>query len=244
MENSTEYRNEAIQPIPKLALTPFQVDDETSIVNYEKIPFSRLNSLGVAFEPISTAVQNVFGSSSGTTQLCKVTIPSGTHLASFKNGAGNLGTALNANNQIAGQAIINPLVCNPTMIFMAAALANIDKKLDSIQEIQQEMLEFLEQKEKSELRGDLKFLTDILDNYRYNWNNDMYKRSCHVKTLDIRQSASQKVDFYQKQITSKLQKKVFLHSDQDVKKQLEKISSEFKDYQLALYLFSFSSFIV
>jgi hypothetical protein len=243
MENLTEYKNEAIQPIPNLALTPFLADDETSIVSYEKVPLSRLNSLGIAFEPISTAVQNVFGSSSGTTQLCKVTIPSGTHLASFKNGAGNLGTALNANNQIAGQAIINPLVCNPTMIFMAAALANIDKKLDSIQEIQQEMLEFLEQKEKSELRGDLKFLTDILDNYRYNWNNDMYKRSCHVKTLDIRQSASQKVDFCQKQITSKLQKKVFLHSDQDVKKQLEKISSEFKDYQLALYLFSFSSFI-
>ncbi len=243
MENLTEYKNEAIQPISNLALTPFLADDETSIVSYEKVPLSRLNSLGIAFEPISTAVQNVFGSSSGTTQLCKVTIPSGTHLASFKNGAGNLGTALNANNQIAGQAIINPLVCNPTMIFMAAALANIDKKLDSIQEIQQEMLEFLEQKEKSELRGDLKFLTDILDNYRYNWNNDMYKRSCHVKTLDIRQSASQKVDFYQKQITSKLQKKVFLHSDQDVKKQLEKISSEFKDYQLALYLFSFSSFI-
>ena len=102
MENLTEYKNEAIQPIPNLALTPFLADDETSIVSYEKVPLSRLNSLGVAFEPISTAVQNVFGSSSGTTQLCKVTIPSGTHLASFKNGAGNLGTALNANNQIAG----------------------------------------------------------------------------------------------------------------------------------------------
>jgi len=41
----------------------------------------------------------------------------------------------------------------------------------------------------------------------------------------------------------KLKKKALVQSDQDVKKRLEKISSQFKDYQLALYLFSFSSFM-
>jgi hypothetical protein len=52
---------------------------------------------------------------------------------------------------------------------------SIDRKLDSIQETQQEILEFLEQKEKSRLKGNLNVLADVLNNYKYNWNNEKYK---------------------------------------------------------------------
>ena len=40
-----------------------------------------------------------------------------------------------------------------------------------------------------------------------------------------------------------LVKKAFLHSDQDVKKQLAKVQDEFKEYQLALYLYAFGYFL-
>ena len=129
------------------------------------------------------------------------------------------------------------------MIFMAAALANIDKKLDAIQELQQEMMDFLVQKERAELRGNLIFLSDILNNYRFNWNNDMYKNSNHIKVLDIRQMAEQKILFYRDQISSKLKKKSLIHSDKEAKKQIDAIQSAFKEYQLALYTHSFSSFL-
>lgn len=33
-----------------------------------------------------------------------------------------------------------PMLCNPTMLLAAATLANIDKKLDAIQETQQELI--------------------------------------------------------------------------------------------------------
>ena len=233
----------ALQRMGNLELSPALFDEESSLANYTKLPISRIPALGTAFEPIASAVQKVIGGSGATTGLYKVTIPSGTHLAEFKNGAGNLGTALNANNQIAGQAVLNPLVCNPTMIFMAAALANIDKKLDAIQELQQEMMDFLVQKERAELRGNLIFLSDILNNYRFNWNNDMYKNSNHIKVLDIRQTAEQKILFYRDQISSKLKKKSLIHSDKDAKKQIDAIQSVFKEYQLALYTHSFSSFL-
>lgn len=88
-----------------------------------------------------------------------------------------------------GQAQITPLACDPTMLFMAAALANIDKKLDAIQDMQKEMMDFLVQKEKSDLKGNLNFLFDVFNNYKYNWNNEMYKNSNHIKVLDIRQEA-------------------------------------------------------
>jgi len=142
-----------------------------------------------------------------------------------------------------GQARLNPLICDPTMLFMAGAMYSIDKKLDAIQELQQELLDFLVQKERSELKGDLNFLDDIMNNYKHNWNNDKYKNSHHIKVLDIKQAAERKVDFYREQITTKIGKKSFFHSDQEVRKQLGKLQTEFKDYQLALYLYAFSSFL-
>ncbi len=243
MNELVNARNQAVQQaLANMEFHPVLVEEGLPAAQYTRIPLSRLPALGTAFEPIATAVQSSLGGA--TTQLCKVTIPSGTHLAALKSGAGNIGTVLNnTTNQIAGQAVINPLVCNPTMIFMAAALANIDKKLDSIQELQQEMMDFLVQKEKSELRGNLIFLGDILNSFKYNWNNDMYKQSNHVKVLDIRQAAEQKILFYREQIAGQMKRKSWLHGDKDVKKQMEKLLDLFRDYRLALYTNAFAYFL-
>lgn len=243
MNRVMTYQNQALQQaVSNMEFHPVLVEEEMAIGQYTKIPLSRLPALGTAFEPIATAVQSALGGT--TTQLCKVTIPSGTHLAALKSGAGNIGAVLdNATNQIAGQSVLNPLVCNPTMIFMAATLANIDKKLDAIQELQQEMMDFLVQKEKAELRGNLNFLGDILNSFKYNWNNDMYKQSNHVKVLDIRQESEQKILFYREQIITKIRKKSLLHADKDVRRQMNQLLDLFKDYRLALYTNSFAYFL-
>ena len=55
--------------------------------------------------------------------------------------------------------------------------------------------------------------------------------------------SEQKIDFYRELINTVISKKSLLHSDQDVKKQLSKIEEDFGEYQLAVYLFSFSSFL-
>jgi len=106
-----------------------------------------------------------------------------------------------------GQARLNPLIFDPKMIFMAAVFANIEKKLDNILEMQQEIVDFMVRKERSELRGDLNYLSDILNNYKYNWNNDKYKNNNHIKVLDIKETAERKIDFYRDQIEQKIQKK-------------------------------------
>lgn len=243
MDEIAVRKHEALQAMANMEFQPIPVEKGNGLSNYTKISLSRIASIGVAFGPLASAVQNVFGSGGATSGLYRVTVPSGAHLAEFKNGAGNLGTVLNANNQISGQAVLNPLVCNPTMLFMAAALAGIDKKLDNIQETQREMLDFLVQKEKSELKGDLKFLGDILDHYKYNWNSDKYKAGNYIKVLDIRQGAERKLDFYREQITAHLNQKSLLHSDQIVQKQLDKVTDDFANYQLALYAHAFSSFL-
>lgn len=242
MERLAVKENEVLQEMATMEFHPAVIEEEVSLTHCTKLPLSRVTALGTAFEPVVSAFQSVVNGGA-TSGLYKVTVPAGGHLAAFQDGSGYLGSVLNAGNQVAGQATLTPLVCNPTMLFMAAALANIDKKLDSIQETQQEILDFLVQKDKSELKGDLNFLSDVLSNYKYNWNNEKYINSNHIKVLDIKQSAERKIIFYRDQISVNIGKNFFLHSDQDVKNQLEKIQSEFKDYQLALYLYSFSSFL-
>lgn len=224
---------------------PSIIEEEISVAKYTKLPLSRFKTLGTAFEPLTAAFRNVINGGGATSGLYQVTIPKGGNLAEFKNGSGYLGSVLKENGAVGGgQAVLNPLVCNPTMLFMAATLATIDKKLDNIQEMQKEILDFLLQKERSDLKGDLNFLTDVLNNYKYHWNNDTYKNSNYNIVLRIKQEAERKIDLYSALITTEIKKKSsFVYLDQWVEKLLEKIRSEFKDYLLALYVYSFSSFL-
>lgn len=235
-------KNEILKAMTATELATINVQEELSVQTYSKIPLSRITALGTGLEPIATAVQQVVSQGQAVSGYYKVTIPTGTQLAQFKDGTGFLGTALGENG-IAGQARLNPLACDPTMLLVAATLANIDKKLDAIQEKQQEMLDFLVQKEKSALKADLDFLMDIYNNYKFNWNSEKYKTANHTKALDIRQESGKQIDFYREQIKKRIRKKALFHSDQDVRKQLNQVQDEFKEYQLALYIYGFAYFL-
>lgn len=234
-------RNEIIKAIGVQELSSPLTTTDLGTNTYNKIPLSGIAALGVGFESVATAIQQITNNGQAVSGYYKVTIPAGTHLASFKDGSGFLGTAI-GDSGIDSQARLNPVI-DPTMMLMAITLVNIDRKLDAIQETQQEMLDFIVQKEKSELKGDLSFLIDVYNNYKYNWNNEKYKIANHIKALDIRQSAEQKIDFYREQIKKQLSKKIFLHNDRDSNKQLLNIQDEFKDYQLSMYIYGFSYFL-
>ena len=212
-----------------------------------KIPFEKFANLGIGVAIVETLSETIKHNKIIEGGLYKVDFPKGTHLASFKDGRGNLGTLLdNKTNKISGQAVINPseiqkVPIDPTAIAMMAMLANMEKKLADIQELQKEMMQFLEQKEKSEQRGNLIFLQDIYENYKFNTDNDKYKQNNHVKVLDIKQTAEQKIDFYKTQIETKLEKNELIHWDVNVTSQEKKLKNDLGEYQLALYTYAFSS---
>lgn len=237
-------KNEITKMMTNVEYSTEFFDGEVTLSNYNKLPISKLMALGTAIEPLASALQTIAGSGAGKSGIYKVTVPSGLSMATFKEKPGYLGSVLKENGAVGGgQAVLKPLVCNPTMLFVAPTFMSIDKKLDKIQESQQEIMSFLVQKEKSELRGDLNFLNDVINNYKYNWNNEMYKKSNHIKVLDIKQASERKIDLYREQISSVINKNMFLKVEQEVKKLIDNIKTWFKDYQLALYLFSFSSFL-
>lgn len=132
---------------------------------------------------------------------------------------------------------------NPAIIMVAAMLANIEKKLDDIQETQLKILSFLEQDKRAEQQGNLNVLTDMLNGYKHNWDNDQYLRNHHMKALDIKQASQKNVVFYQEQIASAIKKLPSVHLDQAVMSAMGELGKLFGDYRMALYLFAFSSFL-
>lgn len=234
--------NEILQMMNNTSIYPMLKESEVGVSNYTPLPLSRLAAYGTAFQPLATAVQTAVNGAGGSGIYYVNT--AGKTMFQMKGTNNFIGSLQTSTGMVGGgQAKMTPLACDPTMIFMAAALANVEKKLDAIQDMQKEMMDFFVQKEKADLKGDLNFLFDVFNNYKYNWNNEMYKNSNHIKVLDIRQEAEKKITFYREQIIAKVNKKSFIHSDQTVNKQLQMVQDQFKDYQLALYLLGFSSFL-
>lgn len=242
--NELIHKDHFLQMMAATEVAPAALKTELSAQAYGKLPLSQLAALGVGLEPVVSAIQQITNHGQAVSGYYKVTIPEGTHLANFRDGSGFLGTVLeDATNRIGAQARLNPLLCNPTLLFAAAALMSMERKLDAIQETQREMMDFLLQKETSKQKGDLDFLSDVLANYRFNWNNDKFKAANHSQVLAIRREAGQQVDLFREQVKKKFLKGGFLLTAQDVQKQLNGLTGAFQSYQLALYLYGYAYFL-
>ncbi len=251
-------KHEIVKAMMDIEYYPSLPKDEINFERYTKLPLIEVSALGTAFASLPAS----FGAVTQTIEIgaregyFKAVLPEGVYgeLVKAKGDVGYRGIIKDASGKFAGQPTFIPetdrlvnvattIPYNPIMLFMAAALISIDRKLDSIQETQQEIIGFLAQKEKSKLIGNLNVLADVLKNYKYNWNNEKYKTNKHIQVQEIKRDAEQGIILYREQIGRKINKQSFFHSNQDVKNMLKKTQSEFKDYQLSLYLYAFSSFL-
>lgn len=255
-------KNEIVKAMMNVAYYPADLKDEVALEKCTKIPLLSIAALGTAFatlpESFRTITQTI--ETGGMEGYYKAVFPEGVlgELVKAKDGTGYRGIIQGANGQFAGQPVFTTITANkvimntvmpynPMVLVIAVALTIIEKKLDDIQETQQEILEFLKQKEKSKLRGNLNVLEDVLNNYKYNWDNEKYKTIKHIQVQEIKREAEQNIIFYRERVVKKMNTKInnqfFIHHDLDVKGKLEEVRAELKEYQLALYLFAFSSFL-
>ena len=169
-ETQENKKNIIMQMMNNVSLSPATEESKAGISNYTHLPLSRLAAYGTAFQPLATAVQTAVSGAGGSGIYYVNT--AGKTMFKMKGTNNFIGSLQTQTGTVgAGQAQMTPLACDPTMLFMAAALANIEKKLDDIQDMQREMMDFLIQKEKADLKGNLNFLFDIFNHYKYNWNN-------------------------------------------------------------------------
>ena len=206
----------------------------------QKFPIEKAAALGVVFQPLTQLVSYAV-SGAGQSGLYFVNTAGKTM---FQSGGQFIGNLKAANSGVGGGlARMTQIPLDPTMLCMAVAIMAIEKKLDAIHEAQKEILAFLELREEAKLKGNLNALADVLNNYKFNWDNDKYKDHKHILVQDIKREAEQSIILYREQLTKALSKKALFHSNQEVKATLNKAMARLNDYQLALYTFSFSSFL-
>ena len=250
MENK---KDQIAQMIADIELQPIFFEDEQQLDEYKKFPMEQLNALGVAFHSVTEFITGCINySNNGNGGIAKIHLPEGiegTHLKNFKKDITRanwkFGGVYDADNHLVDQAgieFIGPSF-DPTNLCMAIALMNINQKMDDIQETQKEILAFLEEQEQAKLKGNLNVLADILNNYKYNWNNSTYKSHKHIQVQEIKRDAEQSLIFHRSQIEKILRKKSLIHTDENVNQKMQQAESGYKDYQLSLYMYAFSAFL-
>lgn len=240
-------------------------EENIDLSRAKKIPLGQIAAIGAAFVPISEAFRTVTqtfnlpndgflmkafdaaGNQLNISQLYAFKDPG----KAFENGA-QLGSIRTTNGLEQARLVeagpleltsTTTLPIDPATIAIAIALQQVNQKLDSIQKTADEILNFMQQEKKSEMHGNLKTLTDIINNYSLNWDNQLYINNAHMKVLDIKQDATQGMDFYKNRVEQKLNDRTPIEIRGMLETRLNNIIDALKDYQLATYIYAFASFL-
>lgn len=237
--------------IPNEDLASGQID----LSNYNNIPWDNvifagtaLSSLLPIFRDVKGAVQVAMDGLYKGNTLGKV----GT-LAQAKDGTGFLGTIV-SNGKFSGQMRWTPvdavpmdinatIPIDPMTLAIAAVVMEINMKLDAIQELQQEMFDYMKARDRSETKGSLHFLIDTLNDYKFNWDNPKFLDSKLNEVQSIERLAHGNIIFYRDQIAKKVSKQDTIHFGANVEGRIESVKEDFKDYKLSLGMYSFAIYL-
>lgn len=245
---------ECIQKQGEFALGLVPTDIEVRTDNALRIPFDQMPALGAGLASLAGAFAPV-ATTAATPVLFTITDSSGnlispSRLQAFNDGSGLLGSFRDPVNGF-GQARLHvtsaasqtPVAAfDPAMLAVSAALMVVTQKLDSIQRTQEEMFEYLKERDKAELRGALQALADIAHDYRFNWENDVFLQSSHAQVLEVRKQADAAATLQRAQIRGKLAGGP-LETRAAVKARLSEVLDGLAEYRLATYTHALASFL-
>ena len=224
------------------------VESDYSIINHEKFSLDKLLTTGLNLSSIIPQIKQAKESKQIGTTLYRMVSPKGviTGTLQSKNGI-TLGHYVNngkITNRAGFQAVTQTVATvNPYVLLITAAVSIVTKKLDTIKEKQVEILEFIKIQEESKIKGNVKVLQEISEQLQFNINNDQFKNNKLILIQDIKKDSEAIIISCKTQITSKASKTNFFHFDKQIKNKTVQIEEVFKNYQLALYQFSYSSFL-
>lgn len=132
---------------------------------------------------------------------------------------------------------------DPATILMAVALFSIEQQLGNIAEMQKKILSFLEIEKESEIEADIETLSNIIEKYKHNWDNEQFVASNHKMVIDIQRTARKNMVSYQKKVRDVIKEKKLLVLQNKIKTTLDELMKDFKYYRLSLFTFSMSSLI-
>ena len=130
---------------------------------------------------------------------------------------------------------------NPATIMMAVALYSVEKELGQIEEMEKQIIEFLESEKQAEIEGDVITLNEMLSKYKHNWDNDQFVNSNHKLVCDIQRTARKNIIFYRKAVEEGMKENKILVSDGKLNSKLQDLQKKFQYYRLSLYSYSLAS---
>ena len=259
MEEIIKINNDELTPVDKqqdlMEITEGLLIDARSSINNKKImsvPIAEVSTLGAGVASLVPAFNTVTTTTTlATDGLFKVANQAaGDVLKMAKNGNawGAMKTTAGGSKMVQ-LAEAGPLTAtsqavaaiNPATLMMAVALYSIEKQLGEIAETQKQILSFLEIKDEANVEGDLETLTELINNYKHNWDNDLYIQNSHKMVMDIKRTARSNMLTYQKRVAELLSSKKLLVAQGQVKSTLIDLEKRFKYYRLSLYTYSLAS---
>ena len=132
---------------------------------------------------------------------------------------------------------------DPATMMMAVALYSIEKKLGDIEEMQKQILSFLEIEKESEIEADVQMLTNLIRNYKLNWDNEHFVSGNHKLVIDIKRTAMKNMKSYQKSTKDIMSKKQFWVDQNKVKCISNDLRKKFEYYRMSLYTYSLASLL-
>ena len=259
MGDIVELNNGGIAPIDKskdlMEITEgLLLDTKSSIENKKtmSVPIAELSALGAGVASLVPAFNTVTTTTTLATDglFTIANKVAGDTLKMAKNGNawGAMKTATGGSKMVQ-LAEAGPLIAtsqavsaiNPTIMMMAVALYSIEKQLGEIAETQKQILSFLEIKDEAGIEGDLETLSELINNYEHNWDNEICEQNSHKMVMDIKRTARSNMLASQKRVAELVASKKLVVGQGQVKSTLSEMEKRFKYYKLALYTYSLAS---
>lgn len=229
-------------------------DVHTALDNKEvmSVPIAELSSLGAGVSSLIRALNTVTTtttlSADGLYQIANRATGDVLKMAKNGNAYGAMKTATGGSKLVqlakadsltaTSQAVS---AINPATMMMAVALYSIEKQLGEISETQKKILSFLEIKDEAAAEADLETLTELIHNYKYNWDNKVYVQSSHKMVVDIKRTSRCSMLTHQKKIENIVSAAKIVVAQNKVKSASVDLEKQFKYYRLSLYTYSLAS---
>lgn len=244
---------------------PIYQASDVDLSKYQKVPLMELATLGAAFSTLPESARTMTKTVTSQMTLGRPVFagiwPKGVYGAMIDNGHGFSGNITGIKPQ-GGTGIVgrmrfdllqdglpvtttsNTVIPLSTMtMVIAATLVSINQQLDALQKKAEEILQFLKAEKQAKQRGNLNMLSEIMEEYKRDCNNEKMCALRVVAVQDIKREAHQNILFYQEQIDGKLQGQKAIHGAQKAQSLLDAVLSEYYEYQLACYLYAYTSFM-
>lgn len=215
------------------------------------MPIAQLSTLGAGVTSLLPAFRTITQTSSvaaeGLYRIPNAVIgdtlkaaKSGNFWPSFKN-SNKLAQLQKVDSLQSTTSMVMPI--DPATMMMAVALFSIEQQLGNITEMQKKILSFLEIEKESEIEADIETLSNIIEKYKHNWDNEQFISSNHKMVIDIQRTARKNMVSYQKKVRDVIKEKKLLVLQNKIKTTLDELMKDFKYYRLSLFTFSMSSLI-